>query len=69
MKVHLIFCPKYRKRILYGKISERLREIIKIQCTKLDVKIVTGKLAFDHVHLFVTYPAKLSVSEIMKSIK
>jgi putative transposase len=69
MKCHFIFFPKYRKRVLYGKISKKLREIIKFECTRLNVKIISGKLSVDHVHLFVSYPVKLSGSQIMKSVK
>jgi putative transposase len=69
LKVHLIRCPKYRKRILQWKIWLRLREIIKMICNEEWVKIITGKVASDHVHLFISYEPKVSISKVMQMIK
>ena len=69
IKAHLVWCPKYRKRVLYGIVSKRLQEIIRIICMQHDIKIISGKLAVDHVHLFVSYPQKLSVSSMMQYLK
>ena len=69
LKVHLVFIPKYRKRILFGKIAEELRKYIRQACDELDIKIIRGKLALDHVHMFVSYPPTLSVSKMAQKIK
>ena len=69
LKVHLVFIPKYRKRVLMGQIGIKIRDLIRRVCTELDVEIISGKVAPDHVHIFVSYPPYLSVSEMMKGIK
>ena len=69
LKVHLVFIPKYRKRILTGHIGIKTRELIRQICTEMDVEIITGKMAPDHIHLFISYPPYLSVSTIMQKIK
>lgn len=69
LKVHLVWIPKYRKRILTGQIGEAVRDLIRQVCTELEATIVSGKVAPDHVHLFVSYPPHISVSDLMQKIK
>ena len=69
LKIHLVFIPKYRKRVLFGKVAEELRKYIRQVCDELDIKIIKGKLALDHVHMFVSYPPTLSVSKMVQKIK
>jgi putative transposase len=69
LKVHLVFIPKYRKKILTGVVATTVRDLIRQICREIDVEIVSGKVAADHVHLFVSYPPQVSVSDIMKKIK
>ena len=54
---HIVFIPKYRKKVLYGKVREDVREII------------AGAVCIDHVHLSVAIPPKLSVSDFMGYLK
>lgn len=67
--IHIVFIPKYRKRILNGQIGQRVRELIREICTGLDIEIIGGKVAIDHVHLHLSYPPHLSISNIVKQIK
>ncbi len=69
MKVHIVFVPKYRKKVLFWKIAEEVRDYIKQVCDELDVKIIRWKLAVDHVHMFVSYPPTLSISKMVQKIK
>jgi putative transposase len=69
LKVHLIWIPKYRRKILTGQIGEATRELIRQICNQLDIRIISGKVAPDHVHLFVSYPPPLSISNMMQKIK
>ena len=69
LKVHIIFLPKYRKRILHWKYAEIVRDEIRKICIENEVVIITWKMAFDHIHLFVSYPPYLSISDIVKRIK
>ena len=66
---HIVFIPKYRKKILYGKVREDVREIISILCKYKSVEIIAGAVCIDHVHLSVAIPSKLSVSDFMGYLK
>ena len=55
LKVHLIWIPKYRKRVLTGQVAERARDILRQVCMEHEIPIVSGKVAADHVHMFVSY--------------
>jgi putative transposase len=69
IKYHLVWITKYRKRVLRGEIARRLRELVKQTCATLDVYIIKGHVAVDHVHLLVSVPPSISVSELMKRVK
>ena len=60
---------KYRKPVLRGEIAIRLRELIRQTCKTLDVHIISGHVWVDHVHLLVSVPPSLSVSELVKRLK
>lgn len=68
LKVHLIWVVKYRKPVIYGKVGLRVRELIGEVCFANDIQIISGKLAPDHVHIFISYPPYLSVSKIAQLI-
>lgn len=55
LKVYLIWIPKYRKRILTGKVAERTRDLLRQICAEQEVHILTGKVAANHVHMFISY--------------
>jgi len=69
LKVHLVWVSKYRKKVLRGDTAYRVRDLVREICLAKDVEIIAGKVSVDHVHLFISYPPYLSVSEIMKWIK
>ena len=69
LKYHLVWITKYRKPVLRGEIGKRLRELVKQTCASQEVYIVKGHIAPDHVHLLVSVPPKVSVSELMQRIK
>ena len=66
---HIVFIPKYRKKILYGKILYDVREILETLCEYKQVDIIAGAVCIDHVHLSVAIPPKLSVSQFMGYLK
>ena len=53
LSYHLIWCPKYRRKVLVGDIKERLVELIHEKATELQLEIVEANIQPDHVHLFV----------------
>ncbi len=66
---HFVFIPKYRRKVLYGKVKEDLREIIIKLCQYKKVKIVKGAICKDHVHLCVEMPPTISISNFMGYLK
>ena len=68
-KYHIVFTPKYRRKIIYNQYRESLREIIKLLCKYKGVEILEGHLMPDHVHLVLSIPLKLSVSAFMGYLK
>ena len=69
LKYHIVWITKYRKPILRGEIGKRVRELIRQTCASLDVYIVKGHVSKDHVHLLVSVPPKMAVSELVKRLK
>lgn len=68
-KYHIVFAPKYRRQVIYGKIKEDVRDIIKMLCERKGIEIIEGECCVDHVHLLVRIPPKYSVSEILGYLK
>ena len=66
---HLVFSPKYRGKVLLGDVAEALEEIIRETCNELDIEIIDMAVNVDHIHRFIKYPPKYSVSWIAKRIK
>ena len=69
LKYHVVWITKYRKPVLSGEVSERLRELIREICKSTDVEIVKGHISRDHVHLFISVPPHVSVSKLVQSLK
>ena len=69
LKAHVVWITKYRKAVLGGEVGLRVREIIRQECAILEVEILQGHVAKDHVHLFVGYPPSLSVSKMVQRLK
>ena len=69
LKYHIVWITKYRKPILRGEVGKRVRELIRQTCATLDVYIVKGHVSKDHVHLLVSVPPNLAVSELVKRLK
>ena len=65
IKYHLVWVTKYRYHVLQGEIARRARDIIRDICMQHDVMILKGHVSRDHVHLFVSAPPRLSVSDMM----
>ena len=69
IKYHIVWITKYRKPILRGLISERVRELVREICREIDVEIIKGHVAKDHVHIFVSVPPDISVSKLVQKLK
>lgn len=69
VSVHLVWVTKYRYEVLTGDVQLRCRDLVKQICDANDVKILKGVVAKDYVHIHVSYPPSLSISELMRRIK
>ena len=68
-KYHIVWCPKYRFRILKGDIAKSVREIIRQLCEWRQIEILAGNVQTDHVHLVISFPPKYSVAEVTGFLK
>ena len=66
---HIFVIPKYRRKVMYGKYKVGIRNILKKLCEYKKVEIIEGAVCEDHVHLCVSIPPKLSVSEFVGYLK
>ena len=69
IKYHIVWITKYRKKVLEGAVAERVRELIRQICKANDVEILKGHVSKDHVHLLVSVPPHLSVSQLVQYLK
>ena len=68
-KDHIVFAPKYRRQIIYGKIKQEIGKILRMLCERKGVEIIEAQACPDHIHMLVAIPPKLSVSEFMGYLK
>ena len=68
-KYHIVFTPKYRRKIIYNQYRESLKEILKNLCKYKGIEIIEGHMMPDHVHLLLSIPPKYSVLQIMRYLK
>ena len=66
---HIVFIPKFRRKKLYGMVKDDVRDIIKTLCGYKKVDIIAGAVCADHVHLCVSIPPKLSISDFVGYLK
>ena len=69
LKVHLVWSTKYRYKVMTKEVGVRIRDLIRQVCDSNDIEIIKGRVSKDHVHLYISYPPRIAVSEIMKRIK
>ena len=69
LKYHVVFCTKYRYRILTGQVAVRTRELIREVCTANYIDIISGGLSPDHIHLLLSVPPSISLSKVVQYIK
>ena len=68
-KYHIVFAPKYRRQVIYGKIKSDIGQIIRKLCEWKGVEIIEAEACPDHIHLLVSIPPKISVSSFMGYLK
>lgn len=65
-KYHLVFAPKYRRQVIYGKIRDDVGKILRELCDRM---VIEAECCKDHVHMLVSIPPKYNVSEVMEYLK
>jgi putative transposase len=68
-KYHIVWCPKYRFRILRDEVGKSIRDIIRQLCAWRNIDILEGNVQIDHIHLILSIPPKYSVSEAVGFLK
>ena len=69
LKVHLIWIPKYRKKVLIGPVAIRARDVLRQIALEHEIDIITGKVASDHIHMFISYRPTQEISKIVQWLK
>ncbi len=64
-KYHIVFAPKYRRQVIYGKIKADIGQILRKLCDQKGVEILEANACPDHIHMLVSIPPKISVSSFM----
>ena len=68
-KYHIVFAPKFRRQIIYGRLRASIGRILRELCERKHVEIVEANACPDHIHMLVKIPPKISVSEFMGYLK
>ena len=66
---NIVFAPKYRRQVIYGKIKVDIGKILRKLCEQKKVEIIEAELCIDHIHMLVSIPPKLSISSFMGYLK
>ena len=68
-KYHIVFAPKYRRQIIYGKIKADIGQMLRKLCEYKEIEILEAESCKDHIHMLVSIPPKYSVAQIMGYLK
>ena len=68
-KYHIVFAPKFRRKVIYQKIRQDIIRILQELCKRKGIEIIEGEACPDHIHMLVSIPPKYSVSEVMGYLK
>jgi putative transposase len=68
-KYHLVWIPKWRKRVLYGQLRKELGQILRGLAMQKESEVIEGTLRADHVHMVISIPPKYSVSQVVGYVK
>ena len=68
-KYHIVWVPKNRRKIVYGKLREELGKMLRRLCEYKGVEVIEGTLCIDHIHMCLSIPPKYAVSTIVGYLK
>ena len=69
LEAHIVFAPKYRRQIIYGQIKKDIGDILRKLCNEKKVEIIEAELCPDHIHMLISYPPYLSISQFVGFLK
>jgi len=68
-KYHVVFAPKFRRKVIYGKLKVEIGKIIRDLCNRKEVELIEAEACSDHIHLLISVPPKLAISSFMGYLK
>ena len=68
-KYHVVIVPKYRRKVLYGRLRKRVGEILRELCRQRNIELLEGQAMPDHIHMCLSIPPKVSVSDAIGFLK
>ena len=68
-KYHVVIVPKYRRKVMYGKLRHKTGQILHQLCRQKDVELLEGHAVSDHVHMLLSVPPKYSIAMIIGFLK
>lgn len=68
-KYHIVFAPKYRRKIIYKELRQDIIDIFKKLCKEMKVEIIEGEACPDHIHLLVSIPLYMSIAQFVGTLK
>ena len=66
---HIVFAPKFRRKVIYGKLRKDIRAILRKLCKEMKVEIIEAEACPDHIHMLVSIPPYMSVAQFMGTLK
>ena len=66
---HVVFAPKYRRKVIYNEIKKDIGEILRKLCNEMKVEIIEAEACPDHIHMLVSIPPYMSVAQFMGTLK
>ena len=68
-KYHIVFAPKYRRQVIYGKIKADIGKMLRKLCEYKQIEMLEAEACKDHIHMLISVPPKYSISQIMGYLK
>lgn len=68
-KYHVVWCPKYRRKVLFGDVETRFKELVQTVCEELDIDLLEMEVMPDHVHLLLEVDPQFGIHKVVKTIK
>ena len=68
-KYHVVWCPKYRRKVLVGDVETRFKELVQVVCEELNIDLLEMEVMPDHVHLLLEVDPQFGIHKAVKAIK